>query len=151
MVHEGDNCWKVSHAERFGWCVDGENYFGAVRESFGKARHEILIVGWDIDSRLELIRDEDDPGYPGELCDVLQQLADATDSLCVRVLSWDFAVVYALERELLPARAFGWRKSKRLHFSLDSQHAIGASHHQKIVVIDGTLAYSGGFDLTKCR
>lgn len=151
LFRGGDNCWKVSRAERFGWCVDGEDYFGAIRDSLDKARHEILIVGWDIDSRFELIRDDDDPNYPSELCDMLQQLADATEDLCVRVLSWDFAVVYMLERELLPARAFGWRKSKRLHFQLDNQHATGASHHQKIVVVDGALAYSGGLDLTKCR
>ena len=150
-LREGGNCWKISHADRFGWCVDGEDYFRALRDSLGKARREILILGWDVDSRFELIRDPDDPYYPSELCDLLRQLADATDDLCVRVLSWDFAVVYVLERELLPTRAFGWRKSKRLHFELDSKHAVGASHHQKIVVIDGALAYSGGFDLTKCR
>lgn len=151
LFREGGNCWKVSSTEHFGWCIDGENYFAAVRDSLEKARHEILIVGWDIDSRIELIRDEDDPNAQSELCDVLQNLADAADDLQVRVLSWDFAVVYVLERELLPARAFGWRDSKRLHFQLDGQHAIGASHHQKIIVIDGALAYSGGLDLTKCR
>ena len=148
---EGDNCWHVSRAGRFGWCVDGEHYFAAVRDSLGKARREILILGWDIDSRFELVRDENDPDYPSELGDVLQHLADANDDLCVRVLSWDFSVVYVLERELLPARAFGWRKSDRLHFELDNRHPLGASHHQKIIVVDGALAYSGGFDLTKCR
>ena len=151
LFREGDNCWQVSHAGRYGWCVDGEDYFAAVRESLGKAEREILILGWDIDSRFELVRDENDPAYPSELGDVLQELADANDDLCVRVLSWDFAVVYVLERELLPARAFGWRKSERLHFELDNRHALGASHHQKIIVVDGALAYSGGFDLTKCR
>jgi phosphatidylserine/phosphatidylglycerophosphate/cardiolipin synthase-like enzyme/uncharacterized membrane protein YdjX (TVP38/TMEM64 family) len=151
LFREGSNCWKVSRADRFGWCIDGENYFGALRESLARARHEILIVGWDIDSRLELIRDREHPDYPSPLSDVLEQLVDATEELCVRVLSWDFAVVYVLERELMPARAFGWRDSKRLHFKLDGRHATGASHHQKIVVIDGALAYSGGLDLTKCR
>ena len=151
LFDEGNNCWKVSRAEHLGWCVDGEDYFCALRESLTEARHEILIVGWDIDSRTELIRDENHPDYPSELCDVLQQLVKSRKSLCVRVLSWDFAMVYVLERELLPARAFGWRKKNRLHFQLDGQHPTGASHHQKIVVIDGALAYSGGFDLTKCR
>ncbi len=151
LFQEGGNCWKVSQAAQLGWCIDGEDYFGAIRNSLAKARHEILIVGWDIDSRTELIRDEDHPDYPSELCDVLQELVKSRDSLSVRVLSWDFAMVYVLERELLPARAFGWRKKDRLHFHLDGQHPAGASHHQKIVVIDGALAYSGGFDLTKCR
>ena len=151
LFNEGSNCWKVSRAERLGWCVDGEEYFSAVRNSLAQARQEILIVGWDIDSRTELIRDEDHPDHPSELCDVLQQLVKSRKSLHVRVLSWDFAMVYVLERELLPARAFGWRKKDRLHFQLDGKHPTGASHHQKIVVVDGALAYTGGFDLTKCR
>ena len=151
FFHEGGNCWKASRADRIGWCVDGEDYFNAIRSSLGKARREVLIVGWDIDSCLELIRDEEHPDFPGRLRDVLEQLVKANDDLVVYILSWDFAVVYMLEREFLPARAFGWRKKKRLHFKLDGQHATGASHHQKIVVIDGALAYSGGLDLTKCR
>ena len=148
---EDSNCWRVSHADQLGWCIDGEEYFSAIRNSLEKAEHEILIVGWDIDSRTELIRDKDHPDYPSELCDVLQQLVKSRDNLCVRVLSWDFAMVYVLERELLPARAFGWRNKNRLHFELDGEHATGASHHQKIVIIDGALAFTGGLDLTKCR
>ncbi|MDX1480664.1 MAG: phospholipase D-like domain-containing protein [Woeseiaceae bacterium] len=145
------NCWRVARADSFGWCVDGEDYFAAVRDAIGRAEREILIVGWDIDSRVELIRDENHEHYPSALCETLQQLVDATDELCVRVLSWDFAVVYVLERELMPARAFGWKESERLHFHLDGEHPTGASHHQKIVIVDGALAFSGGLDLTKCR
>jgi len=66
-------------------------------------------------------------------------------------LSWDFAMVYVLERELLPTYRFGWQDNDRLHFQLDSKHTTGASHHQKFVVIDGELAYVGGLDLTKSR
>ena len=72
-------------------------------------------------------------------------------SLEVRVLSWDFAMVYVLERELLPAYRFGWQHSDRMHFHLDGVHPPGASHHQKFVVIDGSLAFVGGLDLTKSR
>lgn len=151
LFAESHNCWKTSRAGRLGWCVDGENYFAALRSSLEKARREILIVGWDIDSRTELIRDENHPNYPSGLCDVLQQLVESRKDLSVRVLAWDFAMIYVLERELLPARAFGWRSRDRLHFELDGQHAPGASHHQKIVVIDGALAFAGGLDLTRCR
>lgn len=147
----GKNCWRTARAERFGWCIDGEEYFRALRLSLGKAEREILIVGWDIDSRFQLIRDETHPEYPSPLCETLQELVDANDELCVRVLSWDFALVYVLERELLPAYKFGWQSSERLHFELDSAHTTGASHHQKIVVVDGAIAFSGGIDLTKCR
>jgi phospholipase D1/2 len=148
---ENENCWRVSDAERFGWLVDAESYYAALRESLGKAEREILIVGWDIDSRIELIRDPDHPEYPSPLAATLEALVRDKPELRVHVLSWDFSVIYVLERELLPARSFGWQDSDRLHFVLDGRHPLGASHHQKIVVIDGVLAFSGGIDLTKAR
>ncbi len=151
ILVEGSNCWRVSRAERFGWLIDAEEYFIALRDSIGKAEREILILGWDIDSRTELIRDPDHPDYPSPLSETLETLVRQKPELRVHVLSWDFSVIYLLERELLPARSFGWQNSERLHFELDGEHPVGASHHQKIVVIDGVLAFSGGIDLTKAR
>jgi phospholipase D1/2 len=144
-------CWRATQADAVGWCIDGEEYFSALRSALGKARREILIVGWDIDSRLELIRDRDHPDHPSRLAETLQTLAEATPGLEVRVLAWDYALVYVLERELLPARSFGWRRYRRLYFHLDDRHPLGASHHQKLVVIDGSLAFIGGIDLTRGR
>ena len=151
VVEEGTNCWRQSRARRFGWLIDADEYFRALRDSLGKAEHEILILGWDIDSRTELIRDPDHPDYPSPLADTLENLVREKHGLRVHVLSWDFSVIYLLERELLPARSFGWQESERLHFELDGQHPVGASQHQKVVVIDGVLAFSGGIDLTKAR
>jgi phosphatidylserine/phosphatidylglycerophosphate/cardiolipin synthase-like enzyme/uncharacterized membrane protein YdjX (TVP38/TMEM64 family) len=148
---DGGTCWRTAQASRFSWLIDGENYFRALRESMETAEHEILIVGWDIDSSVELIRDTDHPLYPSPLARTLEDLVERRDSLNVYVLSWDFAFVYLLERELLPAYRFGWQDRERLHFHLDGKQAIGASHHQKFVVIDGSVAFIGGFDLTKCR
>ena len=143
--------WRTAECAAFGWAVDGEDYFRAVRESMDRAEREIIIVGWDIDSRVELIRDDGDPRYPSPLRETLESLVDKKRALRVYVLSWDFALMYAMERELMPARSFDWQDSDRLHFQLDGQHATGASHHQKMVIIDGALAYCGGFDLTKHR
>jgi phosphatidylserine/phosphatidylglycerophosphate/cardiolipin synthase-like enzyme/uncharacterized membrane protein YdjX (TVP38/TMEM64 family) len=56
-------------------------------------------------------------------------------------------MVFALEREPLPTLKLGWRTHRRVHFRLDKQHPVGASHHQKIVVIDDALAFVGGIDL----
>jgi phosphatidylserine/phosphatidylglycerophosphate/cardiolipin synthase-like enzyme/uncharacterized membrane protein YdjX (TVP38/TMEM64 family) len=60
-------------------------------------------------------------------------------------------MIYAMERELFPYFKPYWHCCDRLNFSLDGEHPIGASQHQKIVVIDDCLAFSGGLDLTKCR
>ncbi len=151
LFDENRNCWRRSRARRFGWLIDGEAYFAALREAFGHAEDEILIVGWDIDSRTRLIRDPDHPDYPSPLAATLEALVRDKPDLRVHVLSWDFSLIYMLERELLPARSFGWQDSNRLHFELDGEHPVGASHHQKIVVIDGRLAFAGGIDLTKAR
>ncbi len=148
---DDDNSWLVGQASRFGWLIDGEAYFRALCESMQAAEREILVVGWDIDSAVELIRDDSHPLYPSPLAETLQSLVERKPSLQVRVLSWDFAMVYVLERELLPAYRFGWQDSEQLHFQLDGKHAAGASHHQKFVVIDGELAFIGGLDLTKSR
>lgn len=150
-LFDDDNSWLVSRASHFSWVVDGEEYFRALRESMEAAEREILILGWDIDSSVELIRDDSHPLYPSPLAETLQSLVERKASLKVCVLSWDFAMVYVLERELLPAYRFGWQNSERLHFQLDGEHATGASHHQKIVIIDGDLAFVGGFDITKSR
>ncbi|MCZ7563465.1 MAG: VTT domain-containing protein [Burkholderiales bacterium] len=50
-----------------------------------------------------------------------------------------------------PIYTLGWRTHRRLHFHLDGRHPVGASHHQKIVVIDDALAFVGGLDLTVRR
>jgi phospholipase D1/2 len=60
-------------------------------------------------------------------------------------------MLYAFDRELLPSFKFSWGKHERLHFLLDDQHPGGASHHQKIVVVDDCLAFCGGIDLTHGR
>lgn len=150
-LFDDENSWLASRARCFSWVVDGEEYYRALRESMEAAEREILVVGWDIDSTVELIRDDSDPLHPSPLAVTLKTLVERKPSLEVRVLSWDFAMVYVLERELLPAYRFGWQESERLHFHLDGEHATGASHHQKFVVIDGNLAFVGGLDITKSR
>ncbi|MGD9338365.1 MAG: VTT domain-containing protein, partial [Syntrophobacterales bacterium] len=57
----------------------------------------------------------------------------------------------ALDRELFPVIKLDWQVSRRLHFNFDGNHPVGASHHQKIVVVDDAVAFVGGIDLSKSR
>ena len=41
--------------------------------------------------------------------------------------------------------------SGNITFKLDGAHPAGASHHQKILVVDDSLAFCGGIDMTACR
>ena len=60
-------------------------------------------------------------------------------------------MIYMIERETLPLYALNWKTHARVHFHMDDKHPVGASQHQKIVVVDDAVAFSGGLDLSKWR
>ncbi|ADJ28583.1 VTT domain-containing protein [Nitrosococcus watsonii] len=147
----GNNCWRLEQATRAAFLIDGAAYFKAFRSAVEQAEHSILILGWDINSRLRLVRDEPSDSLPETLADLLNTVVSRRRKLQAHVLCWDFAMIYALEREWLPIYQLDWRTHHRLHFEMDDQHPVGASHHQKVVVIDDTVAFAGGLDLSKWR
>jgi phospholipase D1/2 len=151
LLRAGHNCWRIEHAARLSFLVDGEAYFRAVREAITTARHSIFILGWDIDSRMRLVPDGARDGFPEPLGDFLNAVVAARRGLRACVLSWDFAMLYALEREWLPLYKLDARTHRRLTFRLDARHPVGASHHQKVIVVDDAVAFVGGFDLTQRR
>lgn len=151
LLEPGRNCWRIERATRFAMLVDGDEYFRALRDALTQAEHTIFILGWDIDSRFELVPGGANDGLPAGLRDFLDALARRRRRLRIYVLSWDFAMVYAMSREWLPAVKLDWQTHRRLSFRLDARHPVGASHHQKVVVIDHNLAFVGGLDLTRAR
>ena len=68
--------------------------------------------------------------------------------LHVHLLLWDYSLLYAGERELLPRLSLGWRTPDRVTLCIDNSVPFGSSQHQKIVVVDDAVAFSGGLDLT---
>jgi phospholipase D1/2 len=150
ILQPNRNIWRLARADRAAVLIDAGRYFGAVREALLKARSTVFIVGWDLDSRTRLVDEscKADDGYPEGLIDFLSALVERRRELVVHVLVWDFSVLYAMERELLPAFALRWRTPRRLRYCLDDGLPFGAAHHQKIVVVDDAVAFSGGLDLT---
>lgn len=148
---EGRNCWRVERAERVAVLVDGEAYFSAVRRAIIAARRRVLILAWDIHSQVELVREDPGDGLPTRLADLLVAALEANPRLEVHILLWNYAPIYTLEREPLFFGETPWDKHPRLHFVEDETHPIAASHHQKMVIVDGTIAFCGGIDLSKWR
>src|SRR4051812_9424436 len=149
ILREGETCWRVARAERVAFLVDADEYFTALREAVLKAQRSVLIVGWDVDTRVRLVAE--DPardGFPSTLLAFLDAVLAQRPELHVHVLAWDFSMIYTFEREMLSSYKFGWRGHGRLHFTLDGDHPQWASHHQKIVVVDDRVAFAGGLDLT---
>ena len=151
ILKEGKNCWRIRRATRVAFLVDAAAYFDAFARSAARARESILIAGWDIDSRVRLFRERKRDGLPSTLLEFMKAVVKKQKSLQVHILEWDFAVIYAFERELFPVFNLPWKKNKRIHFFLDSEHPLGASHHQKLVVVDDQIAFAGGIDLTRRR
>jgi phospholipase D1/2 len=98
-----------------------------------------------------LFPEEERDGMPSRLWEFMNRVVKKQRNLHVHILEWDFAVIYAFERELFPVFKIPWKRNRRIHFQLDGEHPVGGSHHQKIVVMDDRIAFAGGIDLTKRR
>ncbi len=151
LLRPGYNCWRVEHCDRLAFLIDGATYFRTLRDALTAAQRCVLILAWDIDSRVELVRDGKPTALPSRLGDFLDALVRRAADLHAYILTWDFAMLYALDREWLPIYKLDWKTHKRLHFHMDDRHPVGGCHHQKVVVIDDAMAFVGGLDLTRGR
>ena len=122
ILREGGNCWRITQSKRAAFLVDGAAYFSAFAAAAEKAKKSIFIIGWDIDSRTRLLFDDQSHTLPVELGDFLNTIVSSRHGLRAYLLGWDFAMVFAFEREPLPAYKLGWRTHRRVHFRLDSNH-----------------------------
>src|SRR5262245_17313548 len=146
----GRNVWRIEHAGRMAVLIDAAAYFRAVREALLKAQRSVFIVGWDLHSQTRLVGEAGtaEDGYPETLGEFLSALVRARPKLVVHLLLWDYSVLYANERELFPQLALGWNTPDRVRFALDDAVPFGSSQHQKLVIVDDAVAFSGGLDLT---
>ncbi len=126
--------------------IDAEAYFRAFAQAALRARRCIVIAAWDFHSatRLHL----EDHSIPDRLGDFLNFLVRRRRTLKVHVLTWDYPLVFAKGRESPPVYNLGWHPHKRVHFRYDDRCPVGAALHQKVVVVDGSVAFCGGIDLT---
>lgn len=139
----------ATRAERLGFVVDAAAYFDAFATAAAAASHSVLILGWEIDSGIALRRGP--AGFEDRFGAYLSQLLEARPELEIHVLAWDWSLIYTLERELWPRRRMGEETHSRLYFELDDRHPVGASHHEKVVVVDDRVAFIGGIDFGRRR
>ncbi|WFU15362.1 VTT domain-containing protein [Bradyrhizobium sp. CB3481] len=146
----GKTVWRRCKAGRLAILNDAAAYFAALREALLLARRQVYIIGWDIHSQTRFVgpSGQGEDGYPEELGAFLKALLLAKPELRINILIWNFPALYAAEREWNSATKFTAGASERLRFCFDSSLPLGSAQHQKIVVIDGALAFVGGLDLT---
>ncbi|WP_322521535.1 VTT domain-containing protein [Guyparkeria halophila] len=143
--------WRTGQADRLGLVVDGEHWFPAFAGMLAQARHQAIILCWDVDSRVDMHRPCEAEQAPCHLTAVLHQALERNPALTIHLLPWDFAMIYAFEREWLPLFSRPMARHPRLKVQFDDEHPLGASQHQKMLVIDDQAALVGGFDPSKWR
>jgi len=150
MLEPGRNCWRVERADRASVIVDAADYFALARKAMLRAKAQILLIGWDFDTRIHLDLAAGDEA-PAKLGPLLSWLSSNRPDVKIHILKWDLGAPKLLGRGTTILRLVRWMMSKRIEFKLDGAHPAGASHHQKIVVIDDRLAFCGGIDMTASR
>ena len=149
LLVPGRTVWRVERCPRAAVLIDASSCFGAMRSAFLAARRSIYVVGWDIDSRTELVGEAPPTdGLPTAFGPFLIALLARKPEVRVHLLLWDYSLVYAHEREKLPRLHLDWQMPPQVAFRLDNTVSVGSSQHQKLVIVDDTLAFSGGLDLT---
>ncbi|WP_448610873.1 phospholipase D-like domain-containing protein [Geodermatophilus sp. URMC 60] len=156
LLVPGETCWRIERADRHAVFVDAAGYFAALRGAVLRARRRVLFIGWDFDPRIRMDprgagRRHTGRRRPDKLGRVLEDAVRSNPQLEIGVLVWDYGVIGALGRGLVPVVLLDRRTSDRLTMTVDTHHPVGGAHHQKIVVVDDCLAFAGGIDVTADR
>jgi phospholipase D1/2 len=151
ILQPGGTCWRIERASRAALVVDAAGYFRAVKAAMLRARHAIILIGWDFDTRIMLEREPAHPKAPNSLGGLLSWIAETKPHLSIHILRWDLGVVKVLGRGTTVFTVARWLWRGRIHIGLDGAHPTGSAHHHKIVVIDDALAFCGGIDMTADR
>lgn len=151
LLQPGTTCWRIERAGRFAQIVDAADYFAVLKAAMLQARHSIYLIGWDFDTRTQLEPAGATQPGPNRLGRLINWIVRRRPGLQVYILPWRLGLVRTLVRGTTAFFILKWIFHRRVHFQPDGHHPTGASHHQKIVVIDDAIAFCGGIDITGAR
>jgi phosphatidylserine/phosphatidylglycerophosphate/cardiolipin synthase-like enzyme len=123
--------------------IDGAQALPAIAEALAGARSHVHIAGWHITPAFGLTRDEG----AQRLRDLLGELAERIE---VRVLLWAGAPapVFTPDRREVRRVHEELTRGTRVRCALDQKERPMHCHHEKLVIVDGEVAFVGGIDLT---
>ncbi len=133
--------------------IDCANFYRALHKAICQAQRSIFIVGWELDSTVRLLRGEDEKAteIPSIASELLAWKAAKNPQLKIYLLRWDSSLAFIDDRELMAERNWAANTPENVHICLDNVVPVGGSQHQKIILIDDELAFSGGMDLARQR
>jgi len=123
--------------------IDGEEALSVIAAAIAGARSHVHIAGWHLTPDFGLTRDRN----ALRLRDLLGELAERVD---VRVLLWAGAPlpVFTPSRRTVRRTRQQLIRGTRVQCALDARERPMHCHHEKLVIVDGQVAFVGGIDLT---
>lgn len=152
IVSVPENAFVTAAVEQSGVLIDARDYYRTLYRALERAERYVVISGWQFESGIRLLRghDAEQATRPVKLLEFLSALCDERPALEVYVLAWDYSPVYARDRESEQREKFT-SMNPRIRFEWDAHSSIAGSHHQKFVVVDGAVGFTGGIDLCDAR
>jgi len=142
-----DSWWsaraQVRSGNRVEVLIDGASALPEMEKAIRGAQQAVHIAGWHASPDFELTRG------PGAL-PLRDLLAEVAERVPVRLLLWAGPPLPAFQptRRMVNDARDDFTRGSRVECALDKRERTMHCHHEKIVVIDGTLAFVGGIDLT---
>jgi len=119
--------------------VDGSEALPAIARAVEDARERVWVAGWYFSPELRV----------GETS-LRELLAEAAERVEVKVLAWAGAPLPLFHPDRKEVREMRERLvgGTRIECALDDRERPMHCHHEKLVIVDGRIAFVGGIDLT---
>jgi phosphatidylserine/phosphatidylglycerophosphate/cardiolipin synthase-like enzyme len=123
--------------------IDGAQALPRIAEAIEGARSYVHIAGWHVTPGFGLTRD----ATARPLRELLGSVAERAD---VRVLLWAGAPVPLFKPTRAEVRSARDElvRGTRIRCALDARERPMHCHHEKLVIVDGEVAFVGGIDMT---
>ena len=123
--------------------VDGDDALAAIAKSIAGAKSFVHIAGWFASPDFRLTREPEAPALRDLLADVAQRAE-------VRLLLWGGPPLplFKPTRSMVEQACAGFSERSNVRCVLDRRERTMHCHHEKLVIVDGELAFVGGIDLT---
>jgi phosphatidylserine/phosphatidylglycerophosphate/cardiolipin synthase-like enzyme len=148
LLEPGNTCWRRETSARAALIVDMADYFDAAMSAMRKAKHTIHLLNWAFEPQTLF---HPQPGCTGpeddRIANFLKTLANDNPKLDVRILCWQSALPVAATQNWFPLADRKEFTGSNVKFVLDGKLPMGASHHQKAIIIDEAIGFCGGGDI----
>ncbi|KAG2382828.1 hypothetical protein C9374_004795 [Naegleria lovaniensis] len=133
------------------WYVDGKDAFKDIAIAMARAKDEIFIADWLLSPMLYLIRGDNSRSAESRLDILLKN--KAAQGVKIYIIMWKETSVAGLNLDTRQTKKYlRSLYPKNIHVcSHPKKFPLTYAHHQKIVVVDQSVAFIGGLDLAYGR